>query len=71
MIRTTTAALAAATILLAGCAPFVTQSPGEGLSPVNAVKDGDDAHLVLFGYDVVNYFTDHKEAKGSPEFRSV
>jgi YHS domain-containing protein len=49
----------------------VTQSPGQGLSPVNAVKDGDDAHLMLFGYDVVNYFTDNKEAKGSPEFKSV
>lgn len=68
-------ALAAAVVvagsLVAGCAPFVTQSPGQGLSPVNAVKEGDDAHLMLFGYDVVNYFTDKKEAKGSPEFKSV
>jgi YHS domain-containing protein len=61
----------AMSLLASACAPFVTQSPGAGLSPVNAVKDGDDAHLFLFGYDVVNYFTDHREAKGSPEFRSV
>lgn len=60
-----------ASLLTAACAPFVTQSPGAGLSPVNAVKDGDDAHLMLFGYDVVNYFTDHRDLKGSPEFKSV
>jgi YHS domain-containing protein len=74
-MKTPTALLRAAIIvtsfLAAACAPMVTQSPGKGLSPVNAVKDGDDAHLMLFGYDVVNYFTDHKELKGSPEFRSV
>jgi YHS domain-containing protein len=65
------AALVITASLLAGCAPMFVQSPGEGLSPVNAVKDGDDAHLMLFGYDVVNYFTDHKEARGSPDFKSV
>ncbi len=63
--------IVAGSLLASGCAPFVTQSPGEGLSPVNAVKDGDDAHLMLFGYDVVSYFTDHKEAKGSPAIKSV
>ena len=57
--------------LASACAPFVTQSPGGGLSPVNAVKEGDDAHLMLFGYDVVSYFTDQKEAKGSPQIKSV
>jgi YHS domain-containing protein len=65
------AAALAVSVPLAGCAPFVTQSPGEGLSPVNAVKDGDDAHLMLFGYDVVSYFTDHKELRGSPDIKSV
>jgi YHS domain-containing protein len=62
------AALAA--LALAGCAPMSTQSPGEGLSPVNAVADGADKHLMLFGYDVVNYFTDGAERKGSPAIRS-
>src|SRR5262249_26043635 len=57
--------------LLAGCAPLVTQSPGEGLSPVNAVADGADKHLMLFGYDVVAYFTDRKDVRGSASIRSV
>ncbi len=71
MRRLAGAIIIVGSFLTSACAPFVTQSPGEGLSPVNAVKDGDDAHLFLFGYDVVNYFTDHKELKGSPEFKSV
>ena len=58
-------------IALAGCAPMITQSPGAGLSPVNAVKDGEDAHVMLSGYDVVNYFTDHAERKGDPAIKSV
>ena len=62
------AALAA---LLAGCAPFVTQSPGHGLSPVNAVSEGGDEHLLLFGYDVVAYFTDGKPVKGDPAIKTV
>lgn len=56
---------------LAGCAPMVTQSPGQGLSPVNAVSDGEDRHLMLFGADVVSYFTDRREAKGNPAIRTV
>jgi YHS domain-containing protein len=72
MIRTLkAAAMAAALTLLAGCAPFVTQSPGEGLSPVNAVAEGSDKHLMLFGHDVVSYFTDRKHQKGSPDIKSV
>ena len=55
----------------AGCAPLVTQSPGEGLSPVNAISDGPDKHLFLFGHDVVSYFTDHHHQLGSPAFKSV
>jgi YHS domain-containing protein len=61
--------LAAAAI--AGCAPMVTQSPGEGLSPVNAVSEGEDKHLMLFGADVVAYFTDKTDRKGSPAIKSV
>jgi hypothetical protein len=55
----------------AGCAPLVTQSPGEGLSPVNAISDGPDKHLILFGHDVVSYFTDHHHQLGSPAVKSV
>ena len=63
-------ATALAAFAVAGCAPMSTQSPGEGLSPVNAVADGADKHLMLFGYDVVNYFTDGVERKGSPSIKS-
>ena len=62
---------AAALALLGGCAPMVTQSPGQGLSPVNAVSEGGDSHLMLFGYDVVNYFTDNGHRKGDPAIKSV
>jgi len=57
--------------VLPGCAPRVTQSPGKGLSPVNAVAEGEDKHLMLFGYDVVSYFTDGAPKKGDPAIRSV
>ncbi|NJD89236.1 MAG: hypothetical protein FIB05_14645 [Betaproteobacteria bacterium] len=71
MKRLLAPALAAAAILLAGCAPMFTQSPGQGLSPVNAVADGEDKHLILFGHDVVSYFTDGRHAMGSPAHKSV
>jgi hypothetical protein len=58
-------------LVLPGCAPLVTQSPGKGLSPVNAIADGEDKHLMLFGYDVVAYFTDGAPRKGDPAIRSV
>jgi hypothetical protein len=53
------------------CAPLVTQSPSDGLSPVNAISEGEDRHLMLFGYDVVNYFTEATHAKGLPNIKSV
>jgi YHS domain-containing protein len=62
---------AAAIVVLAGCAPLVTQSPGHGLSPVNAVADGEDKHVLLFGHDVVSYFTDGTHKPGSPAIKSV
>jgi hypothetical protein len=57
--------------LLSACAPLVTQSPGEGLSPVNAISDGGDKHLMLFGHDVVSYFTEGTHRMGSPAIKSV
>jgi YHS domain-containing protein len=60
----------AAALAISGCAPMITQSPGEGLSPVNAVADGPDKHVILFGYDVVNYFTDGAPKQGSPAIKS-
>jgi YHS domain-containing protein len=58
-------------IFTAACAPLVTQSPGAGYSPVNAVKDGEDSRVILKGADVVAYFTDHKYEQGSPAIKSV
>jgi len=69
-ILATMAAMAAAAVL-SGCAPMFTQSPGEGLSPVNAVSDGEDKHLILFGHDVVSYFTVGRHQMGSPAHKSV
>ena len=68
-------ALASLTLLAffsaAGCAPLITQSPGKGLSPVNAIADGEDKHLMLFGHDVVSYFTEGTHKMGSPAIKSV
>jgi YHS domain-containing protein len=64
-------AAAAASFALAGCAPLLTQSPGKGLSPVNAVSEGGDEHLLLFGHDVVSYFTEGTQHMGSPAIKSV
>ena len=58
-------------LLLSGCAPLVVQSPGKGLSPVNAVAEGEDKHLMLFGHDVVSYFTEKTHRKGDPAIKSV
>ena len=49
---------------------MTTQSPGGGLSPVNAVSEGGDKHLMLFGYDVVSYFTEGHDKLGSPAIKS-
>jgi len=62
---------AALAVPLAACAPMVTQSPAHGLSPVNAIADGEDEHLMLFGYDVVAYFADKHPEKGLPTIKSV
>lgn len=52
------------------CAPLVAQSPGQGYSPVNAVNDGDDKHVILFGHDLVSYFVENTHKKGLPSLRS-
>ncbi|HEX4943222.1 MAG TPA: YHS domain-containing (seleno)protein [Usitatibacteraceae bacterium] len=62
---------AALLLALSGCAPLLTQSPGRGLSPVNAVSDGGDEHLILFGHDVVSYFTEGTHQRGLPAIKSV
>ena len=75
MYRIVKFALASLTLLAffsaAGCAPLITQSPGKGLSPVNAISEGEDKHLMLFGHDVVSYFTENTHKMGSPALKSV
>jgi YHS domain-containing protein len=61
---------AAAAFLLAGCTAMSMQNPGAGLSPVNAVADGGDKHVILFGHDVVSYFTEGRHRPGSPAIKS-
>lgn len=63
--------VAIATVMLVACAPMVVQSPGGGLTPVNAVSDGADPHLMLFGHDVVAYFTENRHRPGDPAIKTV
>lgn len=58
-------------LLLSGCAPLIVQSPSGALTPVNAIADADDKHLMLFGADVVAYFTEGKHRQGDPAIKSV
>ena len=62
---------AVAIAALGGCAPLTTQSPEGSIRPLNAVADGDDKHLMLFGHDVVAYFTENKHRMGDPAIKSV
>ncbi len=60
----------AAFAAISGCAPLVIQSPGGALSPANAVTIGNDKHVILFGHDVVSYFTENTHKKGSDAHKS-
>jgi len=63
-------ALIVVAFLLSGCGPMTAQNPGAGLSPVNAIDSETDDHLMLFGADVVAYFTENRYVQGSAEHRS-
>ena len=56
---------------LSACAPLLTQSPNGSIRPLNASADAGDAHLMLFGHDVVAYFTESRHRLGSPAIKSV
>ena len=56
---------------LGGCGALRAQNPSGALSPVNAVADDDDAHVMLFGHDVVAYFTESRHRLGSSRFESM
>jgi YHS domain-containing protein len=55
----------------AACAPLITQSPNGSIRPLNAISEGDDKHLMLFGHDVVAYFTENTHKAGNPTIKSV
>jgi YHS domain-containing protein len=71
MQRASLAAIATAALLIGGCSTMIAQTPNAGLSPVNAIRDGGDDHVILRGYDVVSYFTEGKDQPGSPAIKSV
>ena len=58
-------------LTLSGCAPLIVQSPGGALTPVNVVAAEDGARLMLFGADVVAYFTESKHRVGDAAITSV
>jgi YHS domain-containing protein len=64
------AVLLTVAFLLSGCDAMMAQNPGGSLSPVNAIATEADDHLMLFGADVVAYFTENRHVQGSPEHRS-
>jgi YHS domain-containing protein len=64
------AVLLAAAALAAGCSALVAQNPATPMQPVNAVRNGDDASLMVRGYDVVSYVVDARAVPGLPQFRT-
>lgn len=69
--RITLAASLVLTLHLAGCGAWSAQNPGGGLSPVNAAAVGDVPRVMLFGADVVAYFTTGRYTQGQPRFSST
>jgi YHS domain-containing protein len=63
--------LTALIAVTSACAPLITQSPSGSLRPLNAVADGNDKHVMLFGHDVVAYFTENTHKKGDPAINSM
>ena len=63
--------VAVVALVLAACAPLVTQSPSGAFSPVNAqAMDGND-RVLLKGADVVSYFTKNAYTQGNPAIKST
>ncbi len=63
-------ALIAVAVVLSGCGAMKAQNPGGDLSPINGIANESADHLILFGADVVTYFTENRYTQGSPEYRS-
>jgi YHS domain-containing protein len=64
------ACLVSIAFLLSGCGAINAQNPGGRLSPINAVATEEEDHLMLFGADVVAYFTEGRYVQGAAEYRS-
>ena len=58
-------------ISLAGCSSMSAQNPASELSPVNAAEAQGAERVMLFGADVVAYFTQNKFVQGSSQFSST
>lgn len=58
-------------LTLSGCTAITAQNPDAGYSPVNAAQMDSDQRVILKGFDVVSYFADHKERRGTSEFKST
>lgn len=68
--RCALAVLAGSAALLGGCNTLVAQNPATPMQPVNAVRAGDDARLMLRGYDVVAYVSQSQAVPGSAQHRA-
>lgn len=65
------ALLVSVAVLLAGCGAMTAQNPDGRLSPVNAIATDTEEHLMLFGADVVAYFTENRFVQGTSAHRST
>ena len=64
-------AAAVCVVALSGCGAMLAQNPSSALKPVNAVREGDDARVMLKGADVVAYFTQGRYQPGQASIKSV
>lgn len=72
MTRTHKLLFAASLILsLGACSSMSAQNPASQLSPVNAAQTEGADRVMLFGADVVAYFTQNKFVQGSSQFSST
>ncbi|MGV3468356.1 YHS domain-containing (seleno)protein [Limnobacter sp.] len=70
--RTQKFLIAAGLVLgLSGCSAMTAQNPASELTPVNAAEIEGADRLMLFGADVVAYFTQNAYVQGKPEFSST
>lgn len=71
-LRTHKALIAGSLIIgLSGCSAMTAQNPASGLSPVNAAEMEGANRLMLFGADVVAYFTKNAYVQGNAQYAST